>query len=151
MSIHRRPPGKEFLPPSSLQTDLIYSGSAPGRTFAPAWTQIEWRFVYIQAEWIFPNRSGYRAVWKLQLWLQGVLAYSEPPQQRNMNFILPHLSDSPMMSQRNSGREVGVQALLLGLFSGKKMLTPHDASSKSTFPAWELASDHAQKLIVCFS
>jgi len=33
-----------------------------------------------------------------------------------------------MMSQMSSAREGAAQALLSGLFTGKKMLTPHDAA-----------------------
>lgn len=48
-----------------------------------------------------------------------------------MDFLFPSppFSDSPTMSQRNSAGEGAAQALLLGLFTGKKMLTPHDAAS----------------------
>lgn len=87
VNIHWVPPGKDLIPPGPLKIDPVHSDCAPGWAFAPAWTQIQWSFVYIQTELKFPNSTGYGAAWKLQLWLQGVLVYSEPLEQRNMNFL----------------------------------------------------------------
>lgn len=57
------------------------------------------------------------------------------------------------MSQRNSASEGVAQALLLGLFTQMKMLTPHEATSGLSVNLLSHPKDlplNAQKFIVCF-